>query len=199
MRLLWIHGGGWHSRDETDTSFFTGLGYEVVHVPYRLSGEAQWPAQLSDVMAATADLSSFLVAGDSAGAHLALHVGLRVPAAVGVLAFEAPVNPLHGEWPRAVSSSNNPWQGLLGHVPFAGDPLTIDATVTTHAGNGVPVFIWHAAADTAVPVTQALHLASVLVEAGHPVQMSVVDGGHGSLDFTEPGLQAAVRRFLRSL
>lgn len=200
MKLLWIHGGGWHSYDEADTSFFTSLGYDVVHVRYRLSGEAQWPAQLSDVLSAASELPDFVVAGDSAGAHLALHVGLRLPAARGVLAFEAPVDPLYASWPRAVSDGpNNPWRGLLGHVPFAGDPLTVDATVTSHVGNGVPVFIWHGAEDAAVPVAQALHLASSLLSAGHPVQMSIVDGGHGSLDFARPETQAAIRRFLLSL
>jgi acetyl esterase len=201
MKLLWIHGGGWHSYDETDTTFFTSLGFDVVHARYRLSGEAQWPAQLSDVMEAAADLSTspFIVAGDSAGAHLALHVGLRMPAVAGVLAFEAPVDPLAPNWTRAnTDNPNNPWQKLLGHVPIAGDPATVDATVTSHVGNGVPVFVWHANADTAVPPSQALLLAEALLSAGHPVHLSLVDGTHGALDFSRADIQAAVRRFLLS-
>lgn len=201
MKLLWIHGGGWHSYDETDTTFFTSLGFDVVHARYRLSGEAQWPAQLCDVMDAAADLSAltspFMVAGDSAGAHLALHVGLRMPSAAGVLAFEAPVDPLAPNWTRAnTDNPNNPWQKLLGHVPTPGDPATADVTVTSHVGNGVPVFIWHANGDVAVPPGQALLLAEALLSAGHPVHLSLVDGTHGALDFSRPDIQAAVRRFL---
>jgi acetyl esterase len=197
MKLLWIHGGGWHSRDETDTSFFTSLGFDVVHARYRLSGEAQWPAQLTDVLDAAADLSPLMVAGDSAGAHLALHVGLRLPSVAGVMAFEAPVDPLVPDWPRAnTDRPDNPWQKLLGHVPAAGDPATADVTVTSHLGNGVPVLIWHGNRDTAVPPSQALLLAGALLAAEHPVHLSLVDGVHGDLDFTRPDIQAAVRRFL---
>jgi dipeptidyl aminopeptidase/acylaminoacyl peptidase len=71
--------------------------------------------------------------------------------------------------------------------------------VTSHVGNGVPVFIWHSNEDTAVPPSQALLLAGALLSAGHPVHLSMVDGTHGSLDFTRPDTQAAVRRFLLSL
>lgn len=201
--LLWVHGGGWHSRDTTDVSLFEELGMRVVHARYRLSGEATWPAQLDDVRAearaARVPGRPLVVAGDSAGAHLALHVGLRgvdVPGDVaGVVAFETPVDPLAADWPRG-RSDGNPWHRLLGHLPAPGDPATLDCTVTTHVGSGTPVLLAHGLDDEAVPVTQTLGLAAALTAAGHRVHLTVADGEHGALDLGRPDLAAAVGRFL---
>ncbi|MER7456377.1 alpha/beta hydrolase [Micromonospora sp. NPDC126480] len=201
--LLWVHGGGWHSRDITDVSLFADLGLRVVHARYRLSGEATWPAQLDDVRAAAraarAPGRPLLIAGDSAGAHLALHVGLRgvdAPGDVtGVVALEPPVDPLAADWPRG-RSEGNPWHQLLGHRPAPGDPATLDCTVTTHVGNGTPVLLVHGLDDAAVPATQSLDLATALIGAGHRVHVTVTDGEHGALDLRRPDLAAAVGRFL---
>lgn len=126
--VLWVHGGGWYSRDSTDVSLFEVLGMRVVHARYRLSGEATWPAQLDDLRAearaARVPGVPLIVAGASSGAHLALHVGLRGVDRPGdvdaVLAFEPPVDPLAPDWPRA-RVEGNPWHQLLGHVPAPGD------------------------------------------------------------------------------
>ncbi|WP_422734867.1 alpha/beta hydrolase fold domain-containing protein [Micromonospora sp. WMMD558] len=201
--LLWVHGGGWHSRDTTDVSLFEELGMRVVQARYRLSGEATWPAQLDDVRAeARAALlpgRPLVVAGDSAGAHLALQVGLRgvdVPGDVdAVLALEPPVDPLAPDWPRG-RAEGNPWHQLLGHLPAPGDAATVDCTVTTHVGAGTPVLLAHGLDDASVPVTQTLNLAAALVAAGHRVHVTVADGEHGQLDLRRPDLAAAVRRFL---
>ena len=83
--VLWLPGGGWRGRSTEDGSALARHGLTVVQGSYRLADEARWPAQLADVRAAArraraqaraADVP-FIVAGDSAGAHLALHLGLR--------------------------------------------------------------------------------------------------------------------------
>jgi acetyl esterase len=201
--LLWVHGGGWHSRDSTDVSLFDRLGLRVVAARYRLTGEATWPAQLDDVRAearrARAPGVPLVVAGDSAGAHLALHVGLRGVDHPGdvdaVVALEPAADPLAADWPRA-RTEGNPWQRLLGHMPAADDPATRDSMVAPFAGSGTPVLLVHGSDDTAVPATQTLNLAAALLAAGHPVHTLVTDGAHGELDLTRPDITETIRRFL---
>lgn len=201
--VLWVHGGGWYSRDSTDVSLFELLGMRVTHARYRLSGEATWPAQLDDLRAearaARVPGVPLIVAGASAGGHLALHLGLRGVDRPGdvaaVLAFEPPVDPLASDWPRA-RAEGNPWHRLLGHVPAPGDAATLDCTVTTHLGTGTAVLLTHGTNDAAVPPTQTLGLAAALLAAGHPVHVTVTDGGHGELNLRRPDIAAFVRRFL---
>lgn len=201
--VLWLHGGGWYSRETSDVSWLERLGLHVVPAQYRLSGEALWPAQLDDVRAAARAArvagAPFIVAGDSSGGHLALHLGLRGIDRPGdvdaVMAFEPPIDPLAEDWPRA-RAEGNPWHRLLGHVPAPGDAATRDCTVTTHVGGATPVLLLHGLDDTAVPPTQSLDLAAALCRAGHRVHALTTDGGHGELDFTRGDILGFVRQFL---
>lgn len=201
---LWMHGGGWYSREAGDVSWLERLGPRVVHARFRLSSEARWPAQLEDLRAearaARVPGVPLIVAGDSSGGHLALHLGLRGVDRPGdvdaILAFEPPVDPLAADWPRA-RVDGNPWHRLLGHLPTSGDPVTRDCTVTTHVGTGTPVLLVHGADDTAVPPTQSLDLASALSRAGHRVATMVTDGGHGELQLRRTDIFEFVRRFLQ--
>jgi acetyl esterase/lipase len=92
--IFQIHGGAFRSGDKNSgelMSVLSGLnrGYAVVAVNYRLSGEAQFPAQINDVKAAIrfirASAGQFninpdklAVWGDSAGASLAALAGTSV-------------------------------------------------------------------------------------------------------------------------
>ncbi|MGW4156917.1 alpha/beta hydrolase [Micromonospora chersina] len=201
--VLWMHGGGWYSRETSDVSWLERLGLKVVPAQFRLSGEALWPAQFEDVRAAARAArvagAPFIVAGDSSGGHLALHLGLRGIDRPGdvdaVMAFEPPVDPLAEDWPRA-RAEGNPWHRLLGHVPAPRDPATRDCTVTTHVGGGTPVLLLHGLDDTAVPPTQSLDLAAALSRAGHRVHTLTTDGDHGELEFTRGDIVEFVRQFL---
>ncbi|MDG4789454.1 alpha/beta hydrolase [Micromonospora sp. WMMD1102] len=205
--VLWLPGGGWRGWSDEDGAALAGHGLTVVQGRYRLSTEATWPAQLDDVRAAAREPLArarsaglpFLVAGDSAGGHLALHLGLRgvtEPGDVdGVLAFWSPVDPLDEEWLRA-RGDDNPWVALLGHRPAAGDPATVDVIPSSHVGNSrVPVLLVHGVADAAVPVGQAVALTSTLLRAGHPVHSLVTHGGH-ALPLDRPDIHAVTAAFL---
>ena len=85
--VLIIHGGAWRSGDRSQLRYYgiqlARYGFVGVACEYRLSGEASWPAQIHDVKAALRwmhakanqlgiDGGKICVAGNSAGAHLAL-------------------------------------------------------------------------------------------------------------------------------
>ncbi|MEU1841113.1 alpha/beta hydrolase [Micromonospora chersina] len=202
--LLWIHGGGWRGRSEEDGAALAPLGLRVVPATYRFAAEARWPAQLDDVRAAARAARAaagglpLLVGGDSAGAMLALHLGLRGVDRPGdvraVLAYWAPVDPLDPQW-RRLRRHDDPWADLLGHPPAAGDPATADATVAGHLGSGVPVLLVHGRDDASVPAAQSVDLAGKLLAAGHPAHLWLTHGGH-ALDLARPDVRAVTAAFL---
>ncbi|GII75034.1 hypothetical protein Sru01_00160 [Sphaerisporangium rufum] len=204
---MWLHGGAWMMRPEGDRSAkaYQRHGLEVVPATYRLSGEARWPAQLADVRAAAREIMAgdpdvrLLVAGHSAGAHLALHLALRGVNRPGdvaaVIAASPPTDPLAADWPES-REAGSPWARLLGQVPAAGDPATADVTVANHVGTGVPVLLLHGADDQVVPPTQTLDLANALLAAGHPVTAYLCPGGH-DLRLDDADVEQVVAAFLR--
>jgi len=90
--VIWIHGGAFKFGDKANPQSLTALnnaGYAVVSVNYRLSTEAQWPAQLDDMKsivtylrtnAATYHLNPDKIGawGASAGGHLASMMGIAL-------------------------------------------------------------------------------------------------------------------------
>ena len=88
--LVWIHGGAFSSGDKAENEQIWGdlmeRGYAVATINYRLSGDAKWPAQITDCKAALRFLRAHAkdynldparvgVWGSSAGGHLAALVG----------------------------------------------------------------------------------------------------------------------------
>ena len=91
--VVWIHGGGFSSGSRTEgnagqlAALLGPRGAGVISIDYRLSGIAQWPAQIQDCKAAIRwiranastydfDPSRIGVAGGSAGGHLSEFVGV---------------------------------------------------------------------------------------------------------------------------
>lgn len=86
--LVWVHGGAWRSGSRLEVPLvFVGGGFAVASVDYRLSPEAQFPAQIHDIKAAIRFLRAksdkygfstdqIAISGSSAGAHLAALVGV---------------------------------------------------------------------------------------------------------------------------
>jgi acetyl esterase/lipase len=114
--LVWIHGGGWQSGDKfpmTRAPGLLALGFDVVSINYRLTGEAIHPAQINDCKGAIRwiranagtygfDPARIGVWGSSAGGHLVAclgtmggvttHEGVNLEGAVGGnLAFSSRV------------------------------------------------------------------------------------------------------------
>lgn len=92
--ICWIHGGGWQKGTKSNigkvSSYLHTGKYAVVSVGYRLTDEAQWPAQIYDCKAAIRfvranakkygfDAARIAVAGSSAGGHLVTMLGVTGP------------------------------------------------------------------------------------------------------------------------
>lgn len=93
---LTIHGGGWSAQDKSSfcgvSQFIASLGWAVFNINYRLTTIAPWPACGNDCLMAAKflldgevpefaglDRRKLLICGGSAGGHLALMTGLRLP------------------------------------------------------------------------------------------------------------------------
>ena len=92
---LCIHGGGWRTMDrrsfEGVAEFMQSQGFAAFNIEYRLLGEAPWPACGDDCLLAAKFLlegndglkelkrDKLFIIGASAGGHLALMTGLRLP------------------------------------------------------------------------------------------------------------------------
>ena len=87
--IVWVHGGAWRagSRASVDLAGLAERGWALASVDYRLSPVAKFPAQVHDIKAAIRFLrenaakygyprAPFVIAGSSAGAHLAALVGV---------------------------------------------------------------------------------------------------------------------------
>lgn len=94
--VLLIHGGGWNAMDrfafEPVARLMVEMGLAVFNINYRLLDDAPWPACGDDCIRAgkflleanhpemkQLDLDKIIVAGGSAGGHLAMMTGLRLP------------------------------------------------------------------------------------------------------------------------
>jgi acetyl esterase/lipase len=88
--IIWIHGGGWRSGDKSDgdsiMAVLLGYGFAVASIDYRLTNEANYPAQVFDSKAAVrflranaakfhVDPGKFGALGMSAGGHLVSILG----------------------------------------------------------------------------------------------------------------------------
>ncbi len=86
--ILWVHGGAWRSGSKASMPLgkLVEAGFAVVSVNDRLSTQAKFPAQFHDIKAAIRFLRGrgaqwklptkhIVIAGDSAGGHLAALVG----------------------------------------------------------------------------------------------------------------------------
>jgi acetyl esterase/lipase len=88
--VVWVHGGGWSGGDKnsagTAVNWLRPEGFAIVSINYRLSGIAQYPAQINDCKGAVRwikahsatydfDTNHIGVWGSSAGGHLVALMG----------------------------------------------------------------------------------------------------------------------------
>ena len=87
--IVYVHGGAWRAGSKSDVAIYdlVDQGFAIASVDYRLSTQAQFPAQAHDIKAAIRYLranasqlhintSKIAIVGSSAGGHLAALVGV---------------------------------------------------------------------------------------------------------------------------
>jgi acetyl esterase/lipase len=227
--LIYIHGGGWLFGDRTGATPqllpYFALGWNIVNVDYRMSGQGLAPAAVEDSVCALrwiyrnakqfhVDISRIVVTGHSAGGHLSLMVGTFDPASgldYGCLADAA-----WGDVSLKVAAVVN-WYGisdvndlLAGSnrktyaVAWLGnqtnrDEIARKVSPLTYVRPGLPPIITiHGDQDDVVPYSQAVRLHQALDNAGVQNELVTIHGGkHGF--FSDRDTLAAYDRIWRFL
>lgn len=192
--VVLIHGGCWLNAYDINHTFalstaLAQAGYAVWSLEYRRTGDdgGGWPGTFNDIMAGIAHMASlreyavdtdrFVIAGHSAGGHLALLAGRDTPAASAVLGLAA-ITDLN-----AYAAGNNSCETatplFMGGTPQELPDAYRDASPSTHQAHANTVLL-HGAADTLVPVNQALMVGA---------RTLFVEGG-GHFDWVHPGTRS---------
>lgn len=230
--IVWVHGGAWRagSRAQVDLRGLTALGWAIASVDYRLSTEARFPAQAHDLKAALRFLrahaadygyppSRFVIAGSSAGAHLAALVGVTngvaelegtagdctsassdVQAIVDLYGASNLTTILAQSTPHGLSVRVPALELLLGGTPDAVPALARLASPVFHVdASDPPLLLEHGDQDPQMPVNQTLELQGAYERAGRPVVVRIMPGSaHGGPAFTDAANLAFIDRFLRA-
>lgn len=228
--IVWVHGGAWLAGDKTDCPAvpWTGDGYAVASVGYRLSPEARFPAQIADCKAAVRwlrahagaynlDPERFGAWGASAGGHLVALLGT----AAHVREWETVGG--HPDVSSAVQAVCD-WFGpsdltrmselpsVIDHdAPDAAEALLIGGPVqqnrekaaranpiTYVTPDAPPFLILHGDKDDIVPINQSELLVAALRHAGVEAEYHVVAGAGHGFPGPEP-LEITARFFDRRL
>jgi acetyl esterase/lipase len=210
--VIFIHGGGWVQGTKEGSALralpYIAMGYSVVNVEYRLANVSLAPAAIEDCRCAlrwivahakeyNLDPDRLIVAGESAGGHLALTTGMipasagfdrtcyqmnepRVAAIVDFFGITDIADLLDGpnkkpfpeSWPYTVQ-----W---LGNQPNRAE-LAKAASPLTYVKSGMPPTIMiHGDADNLVPYEHSIKLRDALQRAGVPNELiTIPKGGHG--------------------
>ncbi len=229
--IVWVHGGAWRAGSKQDMPLakLVKEGYAVASVDYRLSTEAKFPAQVYDLKAAIRFLrghggewklpvKKILIAGDSAGAHLAALVGVsnghpelegevgrdrqQNSDVQGILSFYGGANLttiLKQSTPHGLSVRVPALELLLGGRPEDVPKLARLASPVFHVDkNDPPLLLLHGDQDPQMPVNQALELRGAYEKVKAPVQLEIVHRAvHGGAMFYDEERMAVVKKFLR--
>jgi uncharacterized repeat protein (TIGR03803 family) len=190
--ILWFHGGGWESGSpeylHPHAAYFARLGYLSVNVEYRLAGAGNtlfdcledardafyWMVENADTLGLAPD--KIIVAGESAGGHLAASVGMIPDSRSSGIPDPQPV-------PKAIVLLNAitdltsiPWAmqkpGLTPDDEALGQSISpqyhLDAA-------DPPVLLLHGKMDGVVPPSQSSDFAEGLHARGVPAKLRLWD------------------------
>jgi acetyl esterase/lipase len=223
--VIYFHGGGWVEGDKEGVLFrtlpYVAWGFDVVNVEYRLASQALAPAAVEDGRCALHwvarearhygfDTSKIVVAGESAGGHLAMMTGMLTPAAgfdngcevgpddwqqdgpknvrvAAIIDFFGPI-----DLPEFLQSANEKQTGPALPMPrnfalrwFGDQPNRMElarqlSPLTYATKDSPPMLIVHGVKDPYVPYTQAVRLHDALDHSGVVNQIVTIQGGHGA-------------------
>ncbi len=228
--IVWVHGGAWRSgtKKEMPLGKLIEDGYTVASIDYRLSTQAKFPAQIYDIKSAIRFLrghgnqwhlatEKIVIAGDSAGGHLAALVGVSNGEAElegevgddrkqssnvqGIISFYGGsdlTTILQQSTPHGLSVRVPALELLLGGQPGAVPALARLASPVFHVDpQDPPLLLLHGDQDPQMPVNQALEFWGAYQKVKAPVQLEILPGaGHGGAVFYDADRLAVVRKFL---
>lgn len=233
--IVWVHGGAWRSGSKASMPLGKMVedGYAVASVDYRLSTQARFPAQVHDIKAAIRFLRvraevlglglvtpKVVIAGDSAGGHLAAVVGVsngvvelegtvgkhgaQSSDTQGILSFYGASNLetiLKQSTPFGLNMRVPALELLLGGQPEAVPSLARLASPVSHVDSkDPPLLMFHGDQDPQMPINQSHELEGAYKRAGVWVQFEVVHGAaHGGAIFYDAERLGVVRAFLKRL
>jgi acetyl esterase/lipase len=229
--IVWVHGGAWRSGSKTNMPLgkLVEDGYALASVDYRLSTQAKFPAQIHDLKAAIRFLrghsgqwslpsKKIVIAGDSAGAHLAAVVGVsnghpelegdvgndRAESSdvQGIISFYGAANLttiLRQSTPHGLEVRVPALNLLLGGEPDELPTLARLASPVFHVDRrDPPLLLLHGDQDPQMPINQSHELCGAYKKVNAPVQFEVVHGAaHGGAAFYDAERLAVVKKFLR--
>ncbi|GEM_PF-439661 len=222
--VVWIHGGGWKngSKNRCPAKWLVEHGFAVASIDYRLTQEAQWPAQIDDCRAAVRWLRShadkyglddkhIAAWGSSAGGHLVALLGTlsapkgekvssRVQAVCDAYGpsdlLTMPPNVVaNGRTEEDVAKSNG--AKLLGGTVRDRPELAKQASAFYQVSKDDPPFlIMHGDKDPGVPLEQSQRLHDKLKAAGVSSTLHIVKGaGHGGKAFQTQQVHQVILSF----
>lgn len=229
--VVWVHGGAWRAGSKSEGvpwEKFAAAGYAVASVDYRLSPVAPFPAQIHDIKAAIRflrakagdygfDPQRVVIAGSSAGGHLAALVGVTnkhqaLEGAVGehrdqssevraILSFYGASNLLSilaQSKPKGLQMRVPALQLFLGGQPQDKPDLARLASPVAHVDAGdPPLLLVHGDADPQMPPEQSRELAAAYAKVGVPVILEIIPGAvHGGAEFFDSTRFEIIRKFL---
>jgi len=231
LLIVWVHGGAWRSGSKTAMPLTKLLEeeYAIASVDYRLSTEARFPAQIHDLKAAIRFLrghggqwavpsQKIVIAGDSAGGHLAALVGVsngqielegdvgkdraQTSDVQGIMSFYGAANLttiLKQSTPHGLSVRVPALDLLLGGQPDDLPALARLASPVFHVDqNDPPLLLLHGDQDPQMPINQSHELCGAYRKVNAPVQFEVVHGAaHGGAAFYDAERLGIVTAFLR--
>lgn len=225
--VIWIHGGGWKNGDKAQNPALGLLreGFAVASLNYRLSGDAQFPAQIEDCKAAVRflrgnakqyglDPQRFGAWGSSAGGHLVALLGtsgevVELEGKLGehgkessrvqaVCDFFGPTDFL--QMGGRHNDAGSPESALIGGPIQERKAEVAKANPITYVSKDDPPFlIIHGDSDPVVPPSQSDLLEAALEKSKVPVELVKLPGaGHGGPAFSEPKVREQVVKFFRT-
>ena len=229
--IIYVHGGAWRSgsKREVPLAPLVGHGYAIASVDYRLTPEAPFPANVQDLKSAIRflrakasqygyDPKRFVIAGSSAGGHLAALVGVsnghpELEGTIGdhldqgsdvqaIVSFYGAANLqsiLKQSTPHGLSVRVPALQLLLGGQPDEKPALARLASPVVHVDtHAPPLLLLHGDADPQMPIEQSRELEAAYRKVKRPVEFVVMPGSvHGGKEFYDAERLALVEKFLR--
>jgi acetyl esterase/lipase len=204
--VLWIHGGGWRAGDKANVQkkpqAFVDRGYVFVSTNYRFVPQVTVKEMTGDIARAIrwvhhhardygGDPNAIIIAGHSAGAHLAALVctddrylkaeGLSLALIKGCVPVDVSVYDI----PRRLKDSSAVPPATFKQVFGEKEELHRDLSPVTHVARGknIPAFLILHVADRPETRAQSHGLADKLKDAGVSAQVIAAEGTtHGTIN-----------------